>query len=112
MELSEEKYQPIKYEIAIVLYGNDNTSGLKRFQKQLDRAVAREKLILQRKKQKALEYIPCAKKGNKTAIEWLKRELSLHVYTPEEIEKIRPYLTPPEPEPRPFVLNFRRENNE
>ena len=108
----DEKYQAIDFEMATAIYSCDKTYGLQKFQKQLDRAIDKEKLILQRKKKQALEFIPYAKEGHPAAIEWLKKEFSLHVYTHAEIEEIRPYLTPPEPEPRPFMLNFRMKNSE
>ena len=108
----EEDYKAIDFEMAAAIYSCDKTYGIQKFQRQLERAIDKEKLILQRKKKQALEYIPYAKKGQRDAIEWLKRELSLHVFTEEEIQAIRPTLTPPEPTKKPFMLNFRRGNNE
>ena len=67
----DEKYQAIDFEMAAAIYSNDKTYGLQKFQRQLDRAIDKEKLILQRKKQKALEYIPYAKKGQYTALDLL-----------------------------------------
>lgn len=113
MELEgfEGRYETLDWDIATAMYGEDKTSGMYQFQRQLERAIDRERLLMKRKKKEALEFIQLAKEGHSIAIEWLQAEYSLHVFTESEIRAIEPFPTPPEPSRKP-MLNFGGKSHE